>query len=176
MLLRKIVELWKRFPRTLRSVWIAGFCVYCFGGGLNMLVISGNYGKMPVPVIAEEFFVIYPKYYWVALEMTPDRMLIAGKAKDFVVMTENSRFKALADRFYLVSPINVYNHIPAWLTIQFIRSDVPLLGQEMQASIGDIIGWIADILFVLAAIATIVFIFVQGFKYQRNKACGVLNP
>ena len=133
-----------------------------------MLVISGNDGRMPVPVTAEGFFVIYPHYYWVALEMTPDRMLIVGKARGYTVMNEHSRFKILADRLYLVSPINLYDHLPVWLTIQFIRSDIPVLGQEMQVSIGDVIVWIGDILILLAAFATIGFVFIQKLRPWKN--------
>lgn len=170
----RITEFVKRFPATIRGMWVVTIVLFTLGGGLNKLVIEANNG-MPVPITAEGFFVIYPHYYWVALEMTPDRMLIAGKAKEYVVMTENSRLKALAARFYFVSPINIWQSLPVWLTVQFSRSDILLLGQEMQMSIGDIIIQIADILILLATLATTVFMFFQGFKYQPNKACGGNN-
>lgn len=169
MLLRNFALFLKHFPVLIRGVWMASFLLFFIGGGLNMLVISANDGKMPVPITVEGFFVIYPHYYWVALEATPDRMLIVGKARGYAVMTESSRFKILAGRFYLVSPINVYEYIPVWLTIRFIRSDIPLLGQEMQASIGDIIVWVADILILLAAFATIGFMLVRRFEYQMKR-------
>lgn len=169
MFLHNLAEFIKRFPVLIRSIWVASFLLFLVGGGLNMLVISANNGRMPVPITAEGFFVIYPRYYWVALEMTPDRMLIAGKARGHVVMTESSRWKALADRFYLVSPINIWRYIPVRLTVQFSRSNIPLLGQEMQASIGDIVVWVADILILLAAFATIGFMFIQSIQAPEKK-------
>lgn len=168
MFLRHIKEFLGRFPAMLRSIWLVGFLLFFVGGGLNLLVIHAN-GGMPVPTKAEGFFVIYPKYYRAAFEVMPDRMLIEGRAKGYVVMTERSRFKVLADRFYLVTPINIWRSLPSWLTIQFSRSDVPVIGQEMQASIGDIIIWIGDILILISALASVALILARGFQYQRSK-------
>ena len=152
-------------------MWIASLFLFLFGGGLNALVIHANSG-MPVPITAEGFYVIYPKYYWVALKMTPDRMLIAGKAPGYTIMTEDSRLSLLADRFYVVTPINIWESLPVWLKIRFIRSNIPVIGQEMQASIGDLIIWVGDALIFLAALATIVFVLFEGLSQNLRKICG----
>ncbi|OGZ10189.1 MAG: hypothetical protein A3D65_03350 [Candidatus Lloydbacteria bacterium RIFCSPHIGHO2_02_FULL_50_13] len=169
MFLQNIVEFLRRFPFLLRSMWVISLFVLVVGGGLNMLVIHANDGRMPVPTKAEGFYVIYPNYYRVALDITPDRRLITDQVHGYAVMTERSRLAPLANRFYLVTPINIWEAFPSALTIQFIRSDIPVLGQEMHASIGDILIWVADILFVFAAIGTIVFALVQGLKHQMQK-------
>ena len=171
--MKQAVALLRQFPFWLRTLWFTGFFLFFFGGGLNLLVISANDGRMPVPVTAEEFYVIYPRYYRVALEVTPDHLLLAGKASGYSVMTERSRLKPLANRFYLVTPINIWKSLPSALTIQFIRSDVPVLGQEMQASIGDMVIWLGDLFMFLAAMITIGFMLTQRIaarllkKYQR---------
>ena len=164
----------RRFPSWLHGVWVASFLFFLIGGGLNALVISLN-DHMPVPTAAEDFYVVYPNYYSVALEIRPDRMLIEGKVPRYAVMTSETKLPALADRFYLVTPVNIWRSLPLWLTIQCVRSDIPILGQEMQASIGDIANWVGDVLVLLAALLTIAFMFFQNLSQYLRKAVGKQN-
>lgn len=159
--MRYLLELLQRFPIALLKLWATGFLLLVLGGSLNILVIRANDG-MPVPINESGFFVIYPKYYRVAFVVTPDRMLIEGKAPGYVIMHNDTRLPLLAARFYFVSPINIWESIPAWLKIRFIRNDIPVIGQEMMASIGNIIVWTGDLFILIAATWTTLFVFFKG--------------
>ena len=163
-----LLKILREFPASLYKAWVIAICISLLGGALNLLVIHSNGGKMPTATSVSGHYVIYPMWLKAKLGFIPDHRLLALKTETHSPMTTETRFRVLANRFYVISPVNVYHpSLPKWLVIAFIRGNVPILGQEMHASLGDFVVWIGLFLFAGLGLATTAFSLLHRSEAPR---------
>ncbi|OGZ13273.1 MAG: hypothetical protein A2948_03015 [Candidatus Lloydbacteria bacterium RIFCSPLOWO2_01_FULL_54_18] len=126
------------------------------GGGVasNALVMHANDGKMPVAVKKEDMlFVIGPARFGVNYFATAEHL-----GEQHQVLTEETRFRILADRIPISFAFIRREELPSWCNraLEFIK--IPP-GDEGIASIGDLLIW-PGILFALFTIPSLLVLLV----------------
>lgn len=165
-MLAKIPKSLSEIPGWLRVLVCVSAMLMLCGATCNMLIMWANNGKMPLAIQkGDVLFVIGPAQFGVNYFPTVDT--IKKYYPQYQPLTENTKFRILADRIPISFRLMKPNVLPTWcykvLELYKIQA-----GEDTIASIGDLLLWPGIVLafpttlLLFARLLSRIFLRVRG--------------